>query len=81
MNDAVKKLLAWLVTKPLWVKVLSVIVAMILAIMYLFSATSCGVTRAVVHNGATGTTTEIKITTNNPTSVQTTPNVQLNPDK
>lgn len=45
----------------------------------LFSMTSCGTTRAVVHNGATGTTTEIKITTNNPTSVTTTPNVQLNP--
>lgn len=39
--------------------------------------TSCGTTRAVVHNGASGSVTEIKITTNNPTSVQASPNVQF----
>lgn len=39
---------------------------------------SCGVTRATVHNGAAGTTTEIKITTNNPTSVDVKPNTNLN---
>lgn len=39
---------------------------------------SCGTTHAVVRNGATGTTTEIRITTNNPTSVDASPNVSLN---
>lgn len=78
MNDAIKKLLSWLITKPVWVKVLSVIVVMILAIIMFFSATSCGVTRATVRNGAHSTTTTISITTNNPTSVTTTPDVDLN---
>ena len=40
--------------------------------------TSCGVTRATVKNGAAGTSTEIKITTNNPTSVNASPNVSFN---
>lgn len=39
---------------------------------------SCGTTHAVVRNGASGTTTEIRITTNNPTSVDASPNVSLN---
>lgn len=47
----------------------------------LFFFTSCGTTRATVRNGATGTTTEIKITTNNPTSVTATPNVSFNQSK
>lgn len=47
--------------------------------MFFFS--SCGTTRAVVHNGASGTTTEIKITTNNPTSVSASPNVSFNSNK
>ena len=41
------------------------------------SLSACGTTRAVVHNGATGTSTEIRITTNNPTSVTASPNVEL----
>ena len=42
---------------------------------------SCGTTRAVVHNGAHGTSTEIRITTNNPTTVTASPNVVFNPSK
>lgn len=78
MNEAIKKLLSWLVTKPVWVRVLSIIVIMILSVMVLFSATSCGVTRATIRNNADSTTTSITITTNNPTSVTTTPDVDLN---
>lgn len=78
MNEAIKKLLSWLVTQPVWVRVLSIIVIMILSIMVLFSATSCGVTRATIRNNADSTTTSITITTNNPTSVTTTPDVDLN---
>lgn len=78
MNEAIKKLLSWLVTQPVWVRVLSIIVIMILSIMVLFSAISCGVTRATIRNNADSTTTSISITTNNPTSVTTTPDVDLN---
>lgn len=39
---------------------------------------SCGTTHAVVRNGANGTSTEIRITTNNPTSVDASPNVSFN---
>ncbi len=43
----------------------------------IFFTSSCGVTKAVVKGSAEGAVTEIKITTNNPTSVTTTPNVEL----
>lgn len=78
MNESFKKLLSWLITQPVWVRILSVIVIMILSIMVLFSASSCGVTRATIRNNADSTTTSITITTNNPTSVTTTPDVDLN---
>lgn len=78
MNEALKKLLSWLLTKPVWVRIISVIIIMLLSIMVLFSATSCGVTRATIRNNAESTTTSITITTNNPTSVTTTPDVDLN---
>lgn len=42
---------------------------------------SCGTTRAVVHNGTDSAVTTITISTNNPTSVQASPNVSLNDNK
>lgn len=71
------KFFNWLQTFPLWIR--AVILAFLAAISFLVSMsfTSCGTTRAVVHNGASGTSTEIKITTNNPTSVTASPNVEL----
>lgn len=63
MNDSIKKLLSWVITKPVWVKVLSVIVIMFLAIMVLFSATSCGASKSTVrvYNRADSTTTTISV--------------------
>lgn len=81
MNESLKKLLSWLITKPVWVRILSVLVIMILSIMVLFSATSCGVTRATIRNNADNTQTTITITTNNPTSVDASPDVSLNDNK
>lgn len=78
MNESIKKLLSWIITKPVWVRILSLVVIMILCIIVLFSANSCGVTRAIVRNSADSTTTSITITTNNPTSVTASPDVQLN---
>ena len=46
-------------------------------IVMVFFMNSCGTTRAVVTNRAESTTTTIKITTNNPTEVNTTPDVDL----
>ena len=58
---------------------LRVFVLILLAALAFFMTVSCGVTRAVVHNGATGTTTEIKISTSNPTTVTASPNVTIEP--
>lgn len=74
--DKIKSLLEFLTPIPRWARV--VILALIGAVVA-YCMTSCGVTRAVVHNGASGTSTEIKITTNNPTTVTASPNVSVVP--
>lgn len=76
--EKLKKLLDFLSPFPVWLRiVIVVLIAALMSICTILSVSSCGTTRAVVHNGATGTATEIKITTNNPTSVTATPNVQF----
>lgn len=42
-----------------------------------FLVSSCGTTRAVVRANAQNTTSEIKITTNNPTTVTVTPSIKI----
>lgn len=54
---------------------ISAFITALIALLYIFC--SCGTTRAVVRNSADNTTTTISITTNNPTSVQASPDVQL----
>lgn len=75
--ETITKIFAWLKTLPIWLR--AIVLALIAALVLIFSTgfVSCGTTRAVVHNGASGTATEIKITTNNPTSVTASPNVEL----
>lgn len=75
--ETITKIFKWLQTLPIWLR--AVVLALIAALVLIFSMSfvSCGTTRAVVHNGASGTATEIKITTNNPTSVTASPNVEL----
>lgn len=72
-----KTFIEWLKTLPLWMR--GVILLLLAALSFFVSMgfVACGTTRAVVHNGATGTSTEIRITTNNPTSVTASPNVEL----
>lgn len=72
------KFLAWLKTLPIWLRAIVIALIAGLALIASMSMSACGSTRAVVHNGANGTTTEIRITTNNPTSVDVSPNVKLN---
>lgn len=71
------KFISWLKSLPVWLRavVLALVAGLLLIASISFSA--CGLTRAVVHNGANGTSTEIRITTNNPTSVSASPNVTL----
>lgn len=71
------KLFKWLQTLPIWLRAVVLVLIVALTFIASMSLTACGTTRAVVHNGATGTSTEIKITTNNPTSVTASPNVEL----
>lgn len=75
--ETFSKLLKWLQTLPVWLRavVLALIAALVLIVSMSF--TSCGTTRAIVRNCADGTSTEIRISTNNPTSVTASPNVQL----
>lgn len=76
--DNLKKLLQFLYPLPTWLRVIiAALVAAIMSICLSLTVSSCGLTRAVVHNGASGTSTEIRITTNNPTSVTASPNVEL----
>lgn len=76
----VQEILNQIRTLPTVGKILSILAIILLLVVSLFFS-SCGTTRAVVHNGAHGTSTEIKITTNNPTTVTATPNVSLNQSK
>lgn len=75
--ESITNFFKWLQSLPLWMR--SVVLALLAALAFFVSMgfTSCGTTRAVVHNGADGTSTEIRITTNNPTSVTASPNVEL----
>lgn len=81
--ENLSKLWAWLKTLPLWLRAIVLALVAALALIASMSLSACGTTRAVVHNGAHGTSTEIKITTANPTTVTASPNVTLqqNSDK
>lgn len=75
--ETISKLFKWLQTLPIWLRAVALALIAALALIVSMTVSSCGTTRAVVHNGASGTSTEIKITTNNPTSVTASPNVEL----
>lgn len=75
--ETMTKLISWLKTLPVWLRALALLAIAGLALIASMSLSACGVTRASVLNRAEGTTTEVKITTSNPTSVTATPNVNL----
>lgn len=78
MNSSnLSNLWSWLKTLPIWLRAVVLILMASLALIASMSISACGVTKAVVKGSAEGAVTEIKITTNNPTSVTTTPNVEL----
>lgn len=67
----------WLKTLPVYLRAVVLILVSALVLIASMSFVACGQTKAVVKNGASGVTTEIKITTNNPTSVTASPNVSF----
>lgn len=75
--ETVKNIILWLKTLPIWLRAIALLAIAVLALIASMSISACGVTRASVFNRAEGTTTEVKITTSNPTTVTATPNVDL----
>lgn len=67
----------WFKSLPIWLRVVIGFLFAALAVFSSLGLSSCGTTRAVVTNRAEQTTTTIKISTNNPTSVETSPDVSL----
>lgn len=78
--EFISKLWVWIKTLPIWLRAVVLVLVAALALIMSMAFVSCGTTRAVVHNGAHGTSTEIRITTNNPTTVTASPNVELIPN-
>lgn len=72
-----QKFMLWLKTLPVWLRAIVLALVAALVLIASMSLSACGTTRAVVRNGADGTSTEIRITTNNPTSVTASPNVSF----
>lgn len=77
MMEKLKTFLEWMISLKTSGKIICVIISTLLSILILFCACSCGGIRAVAHTSHRGTTT-ITITTNNPTSVDASPDVDLN---
>lgn len=61
-------------------KLVGSLITAIAAIIVALLTASCGSTaRATIHNLASGTSTEVRITTNNPTSVSVSPATEITP--
>ena len=61
-------------------KLVASLVTAVAAVVVALLTASCGsTTRATVRNNAAGTSTEVKITTNDPTSVSVSPTTDINP--
>lgn len=72
-----QKLLKMLKSKEFWKAAKDVAVAVGALVAVIISLTSCGVTKATIQRPAEGTVTTVTITTNNPISTNTNPNVNF----
>lgn len=79
--EKISNFFAWLKTLPIYLRAIVLILISALVFIASMSLSACGTTRAVVKNGADSASTEIKITTNNPTSVTASPIVSLSNTK
>lgn len=80
IKDFTQTILTWLHSAPVWAKICIPIILTALAIVLLLA--SCGSTvRATVTNRAEGVTTTVSVTTNNPSTVNVSPDtdVKFNP--
>lgn len=75
--DKLKLFIEWLKTLPVWLRALALLAISALALISSMSLSACGTTKVVVRNGADSTRTQVSVTTNNPTSVETAPKVEL----
>lgn len=80
MKDSIKNLISLLADAPKWLKaVAAALLFVLISLFVLLSILSCGaITRATVRNTADGTSTTVTISTNNPTSMTVSPDVDLN---
>lgn len=79
-KDFIQTILTWLSSAPVWAKISLPLLLAVLAILILLA--SCGSTvRATVTNRAEGVTTTVSVTTNNPSTVNVSPDtdVKFNP--
>ena len=78
MKDLITMLTDYLMKLPKWGKILcSILLSIVVAFVAFFSLTSCGsFTKATIRGISDLATTTVTITTNNPTSISTT----VNPD-
>lgn len=74
MKTKLKELLK---NKEVQSKIKEVLVSLSALIAVILTLTSCGTTRATITKPAEGTSTTITITTNNPITTTTTPNINL----
>lgn len=75
--DKIKLFVEWLKTLPIWLRAIALLAIGALALIASMSLSACGTTKVVVRNGADSTRTQVSVTTNNPTSVETSPKVEL----
>lgn len=75
--ENIKKFISWLKTLPVWMRSLALLALSVLALLASMSLSACGTTKVVVRNGADSTSTQVSVSTNNPTTVDTRPKVEL----
>lgn len=68
----------WFKSLPIWLRIVIGFLFAALAVFSSMGLSGCGTTRAVVTNRAEQTTTTIRISTSNPTTVDASPDVDLN---
>lgn len=72
-----KTVWTWFKSLPIWLRIVIGFLFAALAVFSSLAVSGCGTTRAVVTNRADQTTTTIKISTNNSTSVEASPDIDL----
>lgn len=72
-----KQFLSWLKTLPIWLRAIVLLAIGAIVLIASMSLSACGTTKVVVRNGADGTSTQVSVSAKNPTSVETSPKVNL----